>query len=150
MFLCLPHCCGRGGGGQRHRSERDGQRQKRWRGKEAVGLGERRWLGDREGVKAGGDTSRCQTHRHTAATDSSLRPRSAGTTGRRKSELQRKSAERTAEEESGKTNEISQLAKICPASCCWRPISLEDEHADAGNSDAAPFVITNCCQNSTM
>ena len=26
---------------------------------------------DREGVKTSGDTSRCQTHRHTAATDSS-------------------------------------------------------------------------------
>lgn len=30
---------------------------------------------DREGVKASRDTSRCQTHRHTAATDSSSQPR---------------------------------------------------------------------------
>lgn len=48
---------------------------------------------------------------------------SAGTTGRRKSELKRKSVERTVEEEGRKTNWISQLAKICPASCCWRPIN---------------------------
>lgn len=31
--------------------------------------------GDREGVKASRDTSQCQTHRHTAATDSSSQPR---------------------------------------------------------------------------
>lgn len=62
------------GEGTRERGK-EGDREtetKRWRGR--LG-GETERERDREGVKACGDTSRCQTHRHTAATDSSLQPR---------------------------------------------------------------------------
>lgn len=62
---------------------REGERE-RWREREedgwwcrrcVCGGGKRAKEGDRERAQAWGDTSRCQTHRHTAATDSSLQPR---------------------------------------------------------------------------
>lgn len=68
------------GGGRQYQnieSERgiDIERQRQRDGKKKGGC----WVGghlrDRVGVKASRDTSQCQTHRHTAATDSSLQLR---------------------------------------------------------------------------
>lgn len=59
-------------------NEREGRKDiERQRDGEKRRLGGGRWVAerDREGVKASTDTSRCQTHRHTAATDSSLQLR---------------------------------------------------------------------------
>lgn len=70
----------RQGGGRQYQnigSERgiDTERQRQRDGEKKGGC----WVGgqlrDRVGVKASRDTSQCQTHRHTAATDSSLQPR---------------------------------------------------------------------------
>lgn len=56
---------------QRDRDKETGRKGDLGRGGRKRGEAER----DREGVKASRDTSRCQTHRHTAATDSSSQPR---------------------------------------------------------------------------
>ncbi len=69
---CLVIECGRMRERERKREKERREPAERQRQRD----GEKRTLGggaerDREGVKASRDTSRCQTHRHTAATDSS-------------------------------------------------------------------------------
>lgn len=84
--FCLFHHWGRRPGNASSLGVREWEieRQRQWDGEKrrlwGVGGRER----DREGVKASRDTSRCQTHRHSAATDSSLQLHLEAATGHRK------------------------------------------------------------------